>query len=135
MIRAPAVPASLSLDPIMPPRNTKRAALVLAIGAMAVIAATPAGATGYACAVERTSDGFVALRNGPSARHQMIARMRPQELVNTMDEVTEDRVISGNWIRVTWYAGTRRTAFSIPDMSRLTGRVGWVHYGLINCFE
>lgn len=114
---------------------TKRAALALAIGAMATIATTPAGATGYACAVVRASDGFVALRDGPSTRHQMIARMRPEELVNTMDKETEDRVFSGNWMRVTWYAGTRRTGFSIPDTSQRTGRVGWMHRDLLDCFD
>ncbi len=60
--------------------------------------ATPAGATGYVCAVLPTSDGFVALRDGPSAKHAMIARMRAHELLDTMDEKTQDRVISGNWI-------------------------------------
>ena len=113
----------------------KRAAMALAIGAMAAIAATPAGASGYACAVERTKDGFVALREGPSARHTMIARMRPHELVGTMDEQTQDQVISGNWIRVTWFAGTRRTAFSIPDTRNQTGVSGWMSRNFINCFE
>ncbi len=119
----------------MIPKETKSAALALALGVLAAIASTPAGATGYACAVKPTSDGFVALRDGPSARHAMIARMRAHELLDTMDETTEDRVISGNWIRVTWYAGTRRTAFRIPERAQRAGRVGWMHRDLLNCFE
>ncbi len=119
----------------MTPRIPKASALALVLGAMAAIATTQAGATGYACAVRSTSDGFVALRDGPSAKHAMIARMRAHELLDTMDDETQDRVIAGNWIRVTWYAGTRRTAFSIPDRARTVGRTGWMHRDLLNCFE
>ncbi len=115
--------------------DMKRSAVALAFGALAAVAANPAGATGYACAVNRTSDGFVALREGPSARHPMIAKMRAHELVDTMDEETQDRVISGNWIRVTWYAGSRRTSFSVPERENRKGRIGWMHRDLINCFE
>jgi hypothetical protein len=119
----------------MSQKETRCAALVAAFGVIAAIAATSAGATGYACAVNRTSDGFVALRDGPSIRNQVMARMRPHELVDTMDEKTQDRVIAGNWIRVTWFPGTRRTAFSVPESAQRTGVVGWMHGDLINCFE
>ncbi len=119
----------------MIPKEMKSAALALTLGMLAAVAATPAGATGYVCAVLPTSDGFVALRDGPSAKHAMIARMRAHELLDTMDEKTQDRVISGNWIRVTWYSGTRRTAFHIPETGHRVGRVGWMHGNLLNCFE
>ena len=116
----------------MIPGKTRASALFLALAALAT---TPAGATGYACAVRPTSDGFVALRDGPSARHAMLARMRAHELLDTMDDETQDRVIAGNWIRVTWYAGTRRTAVSILDRDRRAGRTGWMHRDLLDCFE
>ncbi len=118
---------------IMQQRNS--AVLGLLLAALGALASSPAGATGYACAIKPSSDGFVALREGPSTRQPIIARTRAHELVDTMDAETEDRIISGNWIRVTWYAGTRRTAASIPDVTQRTGRVGWINRDLLNCFE
>lgn len=119
----------------MIPTEKTRAAPALVLGILVALGTAPAGASGYACAVKPTADGFVALRDGPSTRHSTIGRMRGEELVGTMDKKTQDRVISGRWIRVIWYAGTRRTAFSIPDVAPGTGRTGWMHRDLINCFE
>lgn len=109
--------------------------LLLCAAAVLIALAAPAEAR-YACAVKRTSDGFVALREGPSPRHTMIARMRPQELVGLLHPDRGDDVVSqGNWFFATWYPGTRRTAFEIPAMNAATARTGWVNYSLLDCFE
>lgn len=89
----------------------------------------------YACAVKRTKDGFVALRQGPSARHAEVGRMKPQELVGLLHPDKDDIVRSGDWLQVLWYPGTRRTADHIPDVSNAKGRSGWVYDRLIDCFE
>lgn len=98
-------------------------------------AATATAEARYACAVKPTPDGFVALREGPSIRNKMIARMRPQELVNIMHPDTEDLKRSGDWLWARWYPGTRRTADHTPTGDERTVRSGWVHDQFINCFE
>jgi hypothetical protein len=107
---------------------------VLAATLLLLLAALPAQAN-YACAVKRTGDGFVALRDGPSARHAQLARMRPQELVGLLHPEKDDIVQQGDWVYVSWYPGTRRTAFSVPDVDEAKARKGWVHVSLINCFQ
>lgn len=89
----------------------------------------------YACAVKRTADGYVALRQGPSARHAEVARMRPQELVGLLHPDRDDIVRSGDWLFVRWYPGTRRTASHMPAVDESKARTGWVRDRLIDCFE
>jgi len=89
----------------------------------------------YACAVLQTRDGYVSLRDGPSARHKEIARMKPQELVGLLHPGRDDIVRSGDWLYVRWYPGTRRTADHIPDADETKARAGWVRDKLITCFE
>lgn len=89
----------------------------------------------YACAVKRTSDGFVALREGPGVKHPVVGRMKPHELVGIMHPETEDIKREGDWIWGLWYPGTRRTAMDTPDVSKIKGRPGWVRDRLIDCFE
>ena len=100
-----------------------------------LVVATATAEARYACAVKRTSDGFVALRDGPSTRHAVNARMRPQEMVGLLHPDKEEIVRSGDWLFVRWYPGTRRTEFLMPDGNETTARSGWVHDRLIDCFE
>lgn len=108
-------------------------ALVPALALLA--AASGASEARYACAVKRTADGFVALREGPSTRHPIVARMKPRELVNIMHPETEDLKRSGDWLWARWYPGTVRTADSIPKGDESKAREGWVRDRLIDCFE
>jgi hypothetical protein len=107
---------------------------LIAPALLLLLAALPAEAN-YACAVKRTGDGFVMLRDGPSARNAPLARMRPHELVGLLHPGKDDIMQQGDWVYVSWYPGTRRTAFSIPDMDEAKARKGWVNVALINCFE
>jgi hypothetical protein len=100
-----------------------------------LVAATATAEARYACAVKRTPDGFVALREGPSASHKMVARMRPQEMVHIMHPETEDVKRSGDWLWARWFPGTKRTAFHTPTGDERTARTGWVYDRLFNCFE
>ena len=103
---------------------------------LALLALAPCGAEArYNCAVKSTPDGFVALREGPSTRHAIIARMKPQEMALLLDPVTEEIRRSGDWLRVQWHPGTRRTAFHMPDGNDATARWGWVRDRLLDCFE
>ncbi len=112
----------------MPLRPFLLAALVL------LAAAAPASAR-YACAVKSTPDGFVALREGPSAGRPMLARMRPREFVGLLHPGKDDIVRSGDWLYVLWYPGVRRTADSMPDVEGRKARAGWVRDSLVDCFE
>lgn len=99
-----------------------------------IFVSTPSVAR-YACAVLKTPDGFVTLRQGPSARHPEVAKMKPQELVGLLHPDRDDIVRSGDWLFVRWYPGTRRTASHIPAVDESKGRTGWVRDKLIDCFE
>jgi hypothetical protein len=108
-----------------------RLAMVLAL---LTLASRPSVAR-YACAVVKTSDGFVSLREGPSTRHREIGKMLPHELVGLLHPDRDDIVRSGDWLLVRWYPGTRRTASQIPDVDETKSRTGWVRDKLLNCFE
>lgn len=113
-----------------------RAPLAAILPALVLLAAaTTMAEARYACAVKRTADGFVALRAGPSSRHPIVAKMRPEELVGIMHPDTEDLKRSGDWLWGRWYPGTRRTADHIPEGNPATAREGWVYDRLLNCFE
>jgi hypothetical protein len=106
------------------------------IPALAILAGVHATAEArYACTAKRTPDGFVALREGPSARNKLIARMKRPELIQLLHPDKDEVVRSGDWLFVRWYAGTRRTADHIPTVDATKGRPGWVHGDLIDCFE
>jgi hypothetical protein len=90
----------------------------------------------YACAVKRTADGYVALRQGPSARHPEVGKMKPQEFVGLLHPPDyNDIVRKGDWLFVRWSPGTRRTADSIPNVDEAKQIAGWVRDKLIDCFD
>jgi hypothetical protein len=100
-----------------------------------VTLATPSEAR-YACAVVKTADGFVTLRQGPSVRHPEVAKMKPHELVGLLHPPDFEKVVkSGDWLFVRWSPGTRRTSDHIPDVDESKVRSGWVRDKLIDCFE
>ncbi len=101
---------------------------------IAALGAAPSHAR-YACAVIKTTDGFVSLRKGPSPRDAEVAKMKPQELVGLLHPGRDDIVRKGDWLFVRWYPGTRRTADHTPDVDESKGRSGWVRDKLIDCFE
>jgi hypothetical protein len=110
-------------------------ALRFTLAAGLALALIPPAEARYACAVKRTSDGFVALREGPGVKHPVVARMKQHEMVGLLDDDRDDIVREGDWLKVTWYPGTRRTAMVTPDISKIKGRPGWVRDRLIDCFE
>lgn len=102
---------------------------------LTIVATTPSEAR-YACAVKGTADGYVALRQGPSARHPEAGKMKPQEYVGLLHPPGyEDIVRKGEWLFVRWSPGTRRTADRIPDVDESKQISGWVRDRLIDCFE
>jgi len=100
-----------------------------------LLTATSVAEARYNCAVKSTPDGFVALREGPSTRHAMIARMRAQEMALLLHPDREEIVRSGDWLYVRWHPGTHRTAFTMPAGNDATARSGWVRDRLLDCFD
>jgi hypothetical protein len=126
----------MSAAPTPTRSRARRGGALAALALTATLACATPGQARYACAVERTADGFVALRSGPSAAHGAVARMRPQELVGLLHPPDFEEVVrSGRWLYVRHYPGTRRTAGHIPEIREEDARLGWVHDRLIDCFE
>lgn len=94
-------------------------AAAMILGA-AVLAPAPASATSF-CHPKATTDGFVALRAGPSPTARLIGRMRPQ------DEVLFGQERKGDWVEATWWRGDDRLN---RGYTRFAGK-GWVNAKLI----
>ena len=78
----------------------------------------------FVCSVKPTSDGFVALRSGPSAQSRMITRIVPGEMV-VIERKGSVAIESGNWSRVSHYPGE---VFPKPvDPAYKNVRKGWVN--------
>jgi hypothetical protein len=98
-------------------------ALALALGLHGASAETPY--TGFfVCSVKPTSDGFVALRSGPSAESRMITRIIPGHMV-VIERKGYAAIESGNWSLVSHYTGE---VFPKPeDPAYKNVRKGWVN--------
>ena len=88
-------------------------ALVLA--AVLAGSALPAYATAF-CEVRKTSDGFVALRDAPSASGKRIWRLKPGEMV----QIDDTRKTGKGWTAVIYRSEDRKTE-----------KAGWVNSRLI----
>ncbi len=97
-----------------------RLATAWAIFAGIALGAAPASATGF-CNLRTSSDGFVALRAGPSPTAKLLARMKPA------DEVLIGLGRKGRLVEVTWWRGQDRHE---KGYHAIAGR-GWVHARLI----
>ena len=98
-------------------------AVILSMGLLAATA-IPANAI-YACAVQKSPDGFVALRSTPSATGQVIAKAKPGDAVVIEQKENGDQIASGPWLRVLHYKG--EIAPPMNDPARKTGKQGWMH--------
>lgn len=85
-----------------------------------IFGASPAAATSF-CTIKKTSDGFVALREGPGADTRLIGRMKAN------DEVMVGLKEKGNWMEVTWWRGEDRHTKGFKASS---GK-GWMHKKLV----
>jgi hypothetical protein len=81
---------------------------------------SPAAATVY-CDVNKTKDGFVALRSSPSPKGKLVARMRVGDEVQPDDTVPR----KNGWAFYTWWQGGRFKG-SGPAYDPSNGR-GWAY--------
>jgi hypothetical protein len=81
------------------------------------------------CTVKPTPDGFVALRQKPSADGSLIVRMRPGDMV-VIEKRGYEFVQSGNWWRASHYRGEVFPEPAESEFARV--RKGWVNSRLID---
>jgi uncharacterized protein YraI len=84
--------------------------------------AASASATSF-CDIPSTSDGFVALRSGPSRSATIAARMQAGDEVMIMGDTPEGT----SWFRVRWWKGQERHEKGFEKHSG----TGWVHRSLL----
>lgn len=92
-------------------------------------------ATGHAaatdvCVVQKSADGFVALRAAPSADAPLLARAKTGEAVVIQKSANGDLLVSGRWVRVIHYPDTVVPQPSDPTFK--LARTGWMHRRYVN---
>jgi hypothetical protein len=86
------------------------------------------------CTALVTPDGFVALRAAPSARAQLIVRMRPGDMVVIERHLDFPSgyvpVRTGPWLRASHYVGEIFPRPGDPEFRKVMK--GWVHTRLVD---
>lgn len=101
----------MSRETRLPKAGLSALVLLAALAGLAI----PAQATAF-CEVRRTSDGFVALRDAPSAGGKRIWRLKPGEMV----QIDDTRETGKGWTAVIYRSEDRKTE-----------KAGWVSSRLI----
>ncbi|MCB1549569.1 MAG: hypothetical protein KDJ41_17335 [Hyphomicrobiaceae bacterium] len=96
-------------------------AAILAI--VCPLAATPARASDT-CMVQKSPDGYVALRGDPSDRAPLIARAREGEAVVIQKDANGDQIARGAWLRVFHFPDSVIPPATSPEHKK--GRIGWM---------
>lgn len=86
-----------------------------------LVGAGPASASLY-CDLKPTSDGFVALRDGPDAKNRILARMTVDDAVQLLDDKR------GRWVKVRWWKAGR---FDAAGAVKAHDGEGWMHEALL----
>lgn len=89
-----------------------------------LLTAQPASATEF-CIVQKSADGYVALRAKPSADSKLLVRAKPGEAVVIQKTAGGDQIVSGSWLRVMHYPDTVAPQKSDPAFK--LGKAGWMH--------
>jgi polynucleotide 5'-kinase involved in rRNA processing len=99
---------------------------------IASVAATIASAAPepIACELKETSDGFVALRSGPSAKTRLVARMKPNEVIAIERTESLELVMRGKWAKAEYFPGEEMPNPGEPGSEKI--RRGWVNFDLID---
>jgi hypothetical protein len=89
-----------------------------------LLGAGQASATEF-CIVQKSADGFVALRAKPSADGALLVRAKPGEAVVIQKSENGDQITSSSWLRVMHFPDTVVPQKNEPSYKR--GRIGWMH--------
>ncbi len=103
---------------------------VLGLGAGLICGALFSASFAFAtqfCDIQKTPDGFLALRAQPNAKGKLVARMRPGDEVMLNTTVDE----KNGWTRVYWWKGGRFTqSGDFKGLGKANGE-GWVNSRLL----
>jgi hypothetical protein len=92
-------------------------------GVLAALA-TPAVATDI-CIVQKSTDGFVALRAAPHADAQLVARAKAGDSVVIQKSANGNEIVQGRWARVRHFPADGPAPDVDPKSTK--GRLGWMH--------
>lgn len=94
-----------------------------------LLVAEQAGATDF-CIVQKSVDGFVALRAAPAAEGALLVRARPGNAAVIQKSTRGDPIVSGQWLRVMYFP--EAVVPPKTDPSYKSGRIGWMHKRFID---
>jgi len=97
------------------------AALLISFGAQAEIFSV--------CTVQKTKDGFAALRAAPSRDAPVVAKMRAEQIV-VLDVRNGKFVRSGGWVSLSWFPGVEMPNPGDPGFDKV--RRGWASWELVD---
>jgi len=89
-----------------------------------LLGASQASATEF-CLVQKSPDGYVALRAKPGADGSLLVRAKLGEAVVIQKDADGNQIVSGHWLRVMHFPDTVVPPKSDPTYKR--GRIGWMH--------
>lgn len=105
--------------------NPKRTLRLPAAAFAAVVSMTHGAEATYVCAVMKSPDGFVALRDAPSTGGRLIVRAKEGQAVVIQQNDNGDQIANGPWLRVFHFPGDVIPAKTDPQYK--AGRLGWMH--------
>jgi hypothetical protein len=76
------------------------------------------------CTVEKTADGFVALRERPNTKSRMLARVRPGDTLALIKR-GDGGEVSGPWQLVEYFPGEIMPDRADPNFRKV--RSGWIY--------
>lgn len=82
------------------------------------------------CIVQRSSDGYVALRATPSVNGALLVRAKPGEAVVIQKTESGEQVVSARWLRVMHFPDAVVPPKADPNYKR--GRIGWMHKSYVD---
>lgn len=103
--------------------------LAVLAAVIAVLPASDAVAT-YVCTVQKSPDGFVALREKPSEDGELITKAQPGDAIVIQQNSNGDWIEDGKWVSVFHYPGEVVPEESDPEYNK--GKTGWMHRSFVS---
>lgn len=100
------------------------------VASAAWIAGPQSASATYVCAVQKSADGYVALRATPVANGALIAHAKAGQAVVIQQHPDGRLIEQGRWVRVFYFPND-----VIPPKTEATytkGRIGWMHRRYVN---
>lgn len=104
---------------------------LIAAGAFALMMSPTCDANAtYVCTVQKSPDGFVALRAKPSEDGDVITKAQPGDAIVIQQKSNGDWIEDGTWVSVFHYPGEVIPEESDPEYNN--GKIGWMHRSFVS---